>query len=275
MTLASSNESTPSPFLDPICTDGEERLRIRIHPARSENAPTLIYLPGVQGDWTLIAAFREGLQGRARFVDMTYPRTTTWSLGEYAAAIEAGLKDQGIEEGWLLGESFGSQILWEMTHRARIRIQGLIVAGGFVRYPYPSLVGGFSRLMPHLSHRLLHRLLPAYVLYAHLRYAKSPVSIQGARDFVARRTPADARALIHRLQLIEKNDPREIARNTRIPVHHLYGLFDPIVPWPPVTRWLHRECPSLRASRRVFASDHTILATAAQTSVEQVCQWMA
>lgn len=275
MTLASSNASTSRISQDPICTDGVERLRIRIHPARSENAPTLIYLPGVQGDWTLIAAFREGLEGRVRFVDMTYPRTTTWSLTDYAAAIEDGLKAMGIEEGWLLGESFGSQILWEMTRRARIRIQGLIVAGGFVRYPYPTLVRGFRRLMPHLSHRLLHHLLPAYVLYAHLRYAKSPVSIQGARDFVARRTPADAEALIHRLKLIEENDPREVARSTQIPVHHLYGLFDPIVPWPPVTRWMQRECPSLRATRRVFASDHTILATAAQTSVEQVCQWMA
>lgn len=262
-------------YADPICTDGIERLRIRVHPSNRWNPPTLIYLPGIHGDWTLIGAFREGLQRRACFVDMTYPRTTRWSLQDYATAIEEGLRGHGIQGGWLLGESFGSQVLWELAARKRFRISGLILAGGFVRYPYPALVAWARGILPHVSHRMLLRLLPAYVMYAKFRHSGSPISIQGARDFVVRRNHLDKEAILHRLRLIEANDPREVARTTPFPVHHLYGAIDPIVPWPPVGGWLRKNCPSLRGSRRVLASDHTILATAAESSVEQVCQWIA
>ena len=71
--------------------------------------PTLIYLPGLHGDWTLVSGFRRALAGRVRFVETTYPRTLTWSLEDYAAGIEAGLAERGISRGWLLGESFSSQ----------------------------------------------------------------------------------------------------------------------------------------------------------------------
>ena len=61
--------------------------QLRIHGDAS--LPTLIYLPGLHGDWTLVGGFREAVDGRVRFVEMTYPRTLTWSLDDYAAAIEA------------------------------------------------------------------------------------------------------------------------------------------------------------------------------------------
>jgi len=50
-----------------------EELQLRIHGEGS--LPTLIYLPGLHGDWTLIGGFRQALAGRARFVEVTYPRT--------------------------------------------------------------------------------------------------------------------------------------------------------------------------------------------------------
>ena len=76
-----------------------EKLQIRIY--GDESLPTLIYLPGMHGDWTLIGSFRRAVNGRARFVEFTYPRTLTWSLDDYAAAIETTLAENGVTNGWL------------------------------------------------------------------------------------------------------------------------------------------------------------------------------
>ena len=122
---------------------------------------------------------------------------------------------------------------------------------------------------------MLHQALKAYASYARLRFSKSPEALLGAQDFVARRTWADQRAILRRMELIAESDPSEAARTTRIPVHHLYGFFDPIVPWPSVTHWLQANCASLRGSRRILGSDHTVLATAFQQSAEQIARWMA
>ena len=51
----------------------EESLQLRIHGEAS--LPTLIYLPGLHGDWTLAGGLLEALDGRVRFVEITYPRT--------------------------------------------------------------------------------------------------------------------------------------------------------------------------------------------------------
>ena len=90
-------------------------LKMRVHGDTS--LPTLVYLPGMHGDWTLVSSFRAAIAGRVRFVEFTYPRTTTWSLDDYARGIEGMLLAQGIERGWLLGESFGSQPAWQIVGR--------------------------------------------------------------------------------------------------------------------------------------------------------------
>ena len=76
-----------------------EKLQIRIHGA--DHLPTLIYLPGLHGDWTLIGDFRKHLAGKVRFVEFTYPRSLTWSLDDYAEAIETSLAQNRIASGWL------------------------------------------------------------------------------------------------------------------------------------------------------------------------------
>ena len=97
-----------------------EKLQIRIHGAPV--LPTLIYLPGLHGDWTLISGLRKHLAGQVRLVELTYPRTLEWSLDDYAANIETLLDQHGITEGWLLGESYGSQVLWPLVGRGNFRI---------------------------------------------------------------------------------------------------------------------------------------------------------
>lgn len=271
----SEKEAGRRPVGDPICTDGIERLRVRVHPPQSRPATTLIYLPGVQGDWTLITPLRLALERRFEWVEMTYPRHPHWQLSEYAEAIEAELLGLGIQGGWLLGESFGSQVMWELVRRGRLRYDGLILAGGFVKYPSPRLLDLAQWIAPRLPATFLRAMLRGYVLYGSLRFRGAPEAMRGVHDFVARRTPADMAALEHRFRLIAGADPRDVASQTSIPVHHLYGALDPIVPWPPVARWLSANCPALRGSRRIAACDHTVLATAAQASAGQICQWLA
>ena len=82
----------------PLAAPGiSERLQWRVHGDASR--PALIYLPGLHGDWTLVSSFRRALGGRVRFVEFTYPRTTDWSLEDYAAHIENALREAGIGRG--------------------------------------------------------------------------------------------------------------------------------------------------------------------------------
>src|SRR6185295_18965961 len=96
-----------------------DTVEIRIH--GSSSLPTLIYLPGVHGNWKLIGGFRRELRDRVRFVEVSYPNTLSWSFEEHAAAVEAKLPEHHINEGWLLGESFSSQVVWAILQRKRFR----------------------------------------------------------------------------------------------------------------------------------------------------------
>src|ERR1700677_2868257 len=110
-----------------------EKLTLRIFGDAS--LPTVIYLPGLHGDWTLVTSFRVALAGRARFVEITYPRSLIWTIADYADAIESALREAGITSGWLLGESFGSQITWELagSSQSSFKADGIILANGFVK----------------------------------------------------------------------------------------------------------------------------------------------
>src|SRR5438105_4780510 len=111
-----------------------EHLQIRIH--GEDSLPTLIYLPGLHGDWTLAARLREQVQGRVRFIEFTYPRTLEWTLDDYAREIVNELNENGIQEGWLLAESFGSQLVWPImaNHQNAFHAQAVILAGGFGKH---------------------------------------------------------------------------------------------------------------------------------------------
>src|SRR5438477_6456111 len=153
----------------------ENQIQIRIH--GEPGKPTLIYLPGMHGDWTLVSSFRAALNGQVRFVEFTYPRTGTWSLCDYADAVTNALASHQIHQGWLLAESFSSQVAWAILQRAGqngFRMEGLILSGGFVRHPIMAEV--------HLA-RFLNRAMPLwmvklfcamYARYAKLRHRHAP-----------------------------------------------------------------------------------------------------
>lgn len=249
-----------------------EELQIRIH--GSETLPTLVYLPGLHGDWTLIGRFRKALAGRVRFVEITYPRTLTWSLDDYADGVEAALARHGITRGWLLAESFSSQVVWPLLTRKGFQAESVILAGGFVRHPINWGVRLAEFVCGAMSLGLLTRILFGYARIARLRKRHSPEAKAALDEFLARRTRLDQQAAKHRLHLLAQNDPCAIARSVTVPVYGITGFFDPIVPWPWVRKWLTKNCPALKEYKIIRRSDHNVLGNAPSTAAEFVIRWM-
>ena len=249
-----------------------EELQLRIYGEAS--LPTLIYLPGLHGDWTLIGGFRHAIGGKVRFVEVTYPRTLAWSLDDYATAIESALAQNGVTDGWLLGESFASQVVWALVARGKFRAQGVILAGGFVKHPMCRTVHLAEQLTGRISTAFFIWIIFGYAKIARFRYRRSPETLAKIDEFVSRRTELDRRAAQHRLHLIAGNDPRPIVSQTRLPVFGLSGFLDPIVPWPLVRRWLRKNCLALRDYKIIGCADHNVLATAPADAAKQVLKWM-
>ncbi len=247
-------------------------LQMRVHGDRAR--PALVYLPGLHGDWTLVGSFRAALANRVCFVEFTYPRTLTWTLADHARAIGERLLDQGIARGWLLGESFGSQVAWAIIQAKQFPVDGLVLAGGFVRHPLPWGVRLLRFAAARTSWRGRQALLIGYLKYAPIRHRRAPETRRDINEFAARRNEADWAAAGHRLDLIAQSDPSHIARRATMPIYYLAGLVDPLVPWPWVRLWLRRHCASYCGGRTFWAADHNVLGTAPKGAAVQVLRWM-
>ncbi len=285
-----------------------EDLQIRIFGDTS--LPALVYLPGLHGDWTLITSFRTALNNLVRFVEVTYPRTLVWAIDDYANAIAHSLHSRGINHGWLLAESFGSQPAWALLAQSAassesantgpggaslqsrtgilpvsqravagpcasaFKVDGLILAAGFVRHPLPCgplILRRIGMVTPNILHRLMFRIISWFFRF---RRRRSPEALRDMKEFLARRTDLDRHAMRHRLKLISQYDARPIARRNRIPVYCLGGFIDCLVPWPLVPGWLRRNCPGYRGAKTIWLADHNVLASAPAASAAQVLKWM-
>ena len=272
-----------------------ESLQIRV--VGDAALPTLIYLPGVHGDWTLVGSFRAAVSGRVRWVEFTYPRTLDWSLADYAAAVENALRAHGISGGWLLGESFGSQVAWALIERSSpssppppspgpasvpgvdpssrpMRWEGLVLAGGFVRHPMIGAVQLTRRLWNATPLPCLVWFLRFYTRFAKFRHRHAPETLAHLDEFVRRRTARDRQAVGHRFALIAANDPRPIAEHVAIPVYYVSGWLDPVVPWPFVRAYLRCHCPACRDHQILWPADHNVLGTAPRSAARWVLHWM-
>ena len=258
-----------------------EELRVRIHGV--PGSPVLVYLPGVHGDWTLVASFRKAVSDQVRFVEFTYPRLPDWSLSDYAQSIEKALADNRMCRVWLLGESFGSQIAWELARRNRVKkdaaggleIQGIILAGGFVRHPFMFSVRAAHWIWNVTPICFFYQFLKFYAAAAPYRHRHAPETLADLGEFVARRNADDKAALGRRLHLIIENDLRPTARGFKAPVYYLSGGLDPVVPWFPVRRWLRLQCPGFRQATILPRADHNVLGTEPKDSARHILAWIA
>lgn len=282
---------------DRALTAEEGALRCRIH--HPEARDTLIYLPGLHGDWTLLGPFRNALLGRLRLIEFTYPRNTDWTLDDYAAAVLAELERRGVTRGWVLAESFSSQAAWAIARRlsgngpawtaplatsdrqdpapARAGFEpcGLILVGGFVKHPWPSGVRLAHWISAWIPLWLVRGLCASYGRWACRRCRDAGADASEIDLFVARRSiEADRAAITSRYILIRDDDMRPAAQSVRWPVFSLTGAVDPIVPWPLVWRWLRRRCPGFVAGRVVWRAGHNVLLDAPAESAEQILSWV-
>lgn len=254
-------------------------VHVRVH--GSPALPTLIYLPGMHGDWTLVTSFRHELAGKVRFVELSYPRTTAWSLEDNAREIEAALLSAGVREGWLMGESFGSQPAWAMIGRrqrgaSRLRLQGLILVGGFVKHPWSWGAKLLRWLSGAIPRSILNILLHVYAAYARFRHRSAPETLAHIQEFVVNRLhPDDAAAMQRRYTLILENDPQPIAKTMRLPVFQLAGLVDPLVPNWLIGGWLKQNCPGLCGTKTILTADHNVLGTTPAKAAGVVLGWVS
>jgi pimeloyl-ACP methyl ester carboxylesterase len=272
-----------------------EEIQLRIFGDASLS--TLVYLPGLHGDWTLISSFRTALKERVRFVEITYPRTLTWTIEDYANAIAYSLSSRGINHAWLLAESFGSQPAWALLGKspgfelergallrgesasaalatASFQVDGLILAAGFVRHPLPHgplMLRWMGMATPKSLQRLTLRII---AWFFRVRRRRTPEALKDLKEFLGRRTDLDREAMRHRLRLISRYDARPVAQRSRVPVYCLGGLFDPLVPWPLVPEWLRRNCPGYRGAKTIWLADHNVLASSPVIAAEEVLRWM-
>lgn len=244
--------------------------------------PTLVYLPGLHGDWTLAGRFRRALGSRACFVEFTYPRSLDWDLDDYAQAVMAALRSHGITRGWLIGESFSSQVAWAMIVRQEqdgraalsFQIEGVILSGGFVRYPSDWELCAGMWVQDRLPEACWEFSFACLVRLAGWLARHDALTRDDVAEFVARRTPEDRRAIQRRMQLLAEHDSRPAARTTRVPVYQLTARGDFIVPWRPVRRWLRAECPGYRATRVVPFSSHSVLFSRPDLAAPQILRWI-
>ena len=256
-----------------------EILQIRI--SGPPSGPNLIYLPGIHGDWTLVTPFRLRISRSVRFVEFTYPRTLEWSLSDYAENLLAELSRSGITGGWLLAESFGSQLAWALCEAlqggpqpAPFRLEGIILAGGFTEYPMKRVARMVEALRSKSPRQGAGWLMWLYATLLKVRFRGSPDARMAAKEFLARRTPRDSEAILHRLRLLIGYDPASAIAALEAPVFYLSGLFDPIVPWFLVRHQLRRVSPSFQEAKIILTGDHNVLGTAPAGAERQILKWI-
>jgi pimeloyl-ACP methyl ester carboxylesterase len=241
---------------------------VRVHPGAG---PTIIYLPGLHGDWGLIGAFRRALGERVRFVEFAYSKEDL-SLERLAELVHGELTANGVASGWILGQSFGSQVGWALISRG-FKADGVVLAGGFVKHPWP----WGARLFRAVTGAPEGLINPAYRGYTALCNAlarRGPEEAEELMAFARGRGGKDWKATSSRLSLIAEGDPRATARAMRKPVHYLGGMLDPLVPWPLVTRWLERECPGYKGRIILPYADHNVLGSSPRESAAHVLSWV-
>ena len=257
----------------------QEETELQVRTDGDPANPALIYLPGLHGDWTLLAAFRELAKKNFFLVQFTYPRTRSWTLHDYAAAVSEAAAGLGITHGWVLAESFSSLVAWawlkkERENGASFRFDGVILAGGFVRYQKRLRLAATRFLFNIAPWFVWKALFWVYVRYSRFRHRNAPGGASSAREFITRRTPLDIEAMRARLRLIAEADSRSIAAEAKCPVYFLAGAIDPIVPPRAVIRWLSENCAALKDHRIIWPADHTVLATEPAKALEQIEKWV-
>lgn len=240
----------------------------------ARDCPTIVYLPGVHGDWTPHERARPMLSREAHFIETAYPRLPHWALDDFSDALEDLLKRLGIESAHLVGESFGSLVAWQFGLTRPERVRSLVLVGGFAQAPRFGVAAAAGRTLQLLPTFLLEAGIDMYVALKNTRGELRCASGQGA--YPVTRTDRGRRATANRMAIIQRSDFRGKLTEIRFPVRYLGGARDVVVP-------VRREIATLRRelsaecgfqSRIVSGAPHPMIASHPDSTVQQILRWV-
>jgi len=131
-----------------------------------------------------------------------------------------------------------------------------------------------SKVVDDVSFAVITRILLGIRPSQRFRFAGRPETFDEIQQFVAGLTQRDLAPPNHRLHLVAQNDPAPWRAKFSVPLYGLSGLFDPVVPWFWVRRWLRGNCPGLKGYRIIWLADHNVLGTSPDVAAEQIRTWM-
>jgi pimeloyl-ACP methyl ester carboxylesterase len=238
-------------------------------------APVLLYLPGVQADWTPFRTIAPLLASRWRLIATCYPRQCAWSLADFGAAALRLLDKLEIDQAHVLAESFGSVVGWELTLAAQHRISSLVLAGGFCRSPKPIGARLARKAMHWVPNQILEKFVDNYVKWLGLEELESTHPLAG-QPFLAVRSRQGWRAGAHRMRLIYRADYRPRLTEIKIPVGYIGGGRDWVVPVRREIATLEKLLPAACGFRsKLWENDpHPILPTRPADCAAWLGEWI-
>lgn len=260
-----------------------DRSELIVQEGGRADAPPLVYVPGIHGDWTPLRRSRGLFHRRARLIEVAYPRQSRWRLRDYAESMDRMMNRLNLKSAHFAVESFGSLVGWQYLLTRPERVRSIVVVGGFTHSPGKPKVFlaqlGLRSISPELFEkgmewycsRLLHSSNAQAVERGVDRRELDPATL-----YPAARTPDGWRTIISRLSLIQNADFRPYLNRVRTPVRYLGGASDMVVP-------VHREVRTLWsgltprcrfASALVPDAPHMVIASHPRGSTERICDWI-
>ena len=251
----------------------EDDLRYRI--SGEASSPTLLYLPGVHGDWTPQAAAAPILAEHFRLIETAYPKNPAWALSEFVAAVVRLLDRLKIPSTHLAAESFGSLVGQQFALEHPERVQSLTIVGGFTRAPDARMIRLTRLGLERLPTRLFEGGVDVYVALRRNRGALHPTPHQVDLPYDAVRTEAGRRATVRRFEIIGQTDLRPRLHELQLPVRYLGGEHDLIVPTKREIATLEELLPDSAAfeSHLIAKGPHMIIASHAEETVKRIVEW--
>lgn len=241
-------------------------------------APTIVYVPGLQGDWTLNWQIRPLLNRSNYLVELGYPHASArWTLNDYVARLLEVFDRLELSSAHLLAESFGSLPAQLFCLRYPERVNTLILAGGVSSSP-----GMLKDLLVQIPMRLTPEWFKTWFLTTHsdrnlarLGFPPNAFRCAGER-FPAWRSWGGREAVLNRMRLVRHADLRPQLGELRLPVFYIGGAADRIVPVRQEIATYQRLLPMKDAFRGVIlpGAPHPVIPARHQQVADLIEEWV-
>lgn len=246
-----------------------------VHQATGDpDSPPILYLPGVHGDWTPQTRTRNIVSNDFHFVETAYPRVASWSIDDYAQALNDLLNQLGIESAHIVGESFGSLVGWQFGISEPKRVRSFTLVGGFSQPPRFRVAGAAAMALKTLPTTVLESAIDFYVARKSAMGQHRETFDSGA--YPATRSDQGRQATARRMAIIQASEFRDRLGEIAFPVRYLAGAHDIVVP-------VRREIATLLSnlppaadfqSELIPKGQHSIVSSHPAETAENIMRWV-